>query len=109
MLRRLSMQVPPPFATDPFFKRSATTSVLETIASPAYHDKTLSDPNFKHYREYFDNAKKNLKILVDAGVKYGLVPTPVRPERIPGYFEHWEMELMVEAGLTPDASPHGCY
>jgi imidazolonepropionase-like amidohydrolase len=29
-------------------------------------------------------------------------PTTVgQPGRFPGFFEHWEMELMVQAGLTP--------
>ena len=30
---------------------------------------------------------------------FGTDTGPVR--RFPGYFEHWEMELMVAAGLTP--------
>ena len=28
-------------------------------------------------------------------------PIPGRPDAFPDIFEHWEMELMVEAGLTP--------
>ena len=39
--------------------------------------------------------------MADAGVKYGFGTDTGPPGRFPGYFEHWEMELMVEAGLTP--------
>ena len=46
-------------------------------------------------------AKKNLKRLVDSGVKFGFGTDSGPPARFPGYFEHMEMELMVQAGLTP--------
>ena len=46
-------------------------------------------------------AKKNLKKMVDSGVKVGFGTDTGPPLRIQGYFEHWEMELMAEAGLTP--------
>jgi imidazolonepropionase-like amidohydrolase len=44
---------------------------------------------------------RNLKKLSDAGVKIGFGTDTGPPARFPGYFEHWEAELMVEAGLTP--------
>jgi imidazolonepropionase-like amidohydrolase len=34
-------------------------------------------------------------------VKYGFGTDSGPPGRFPGYFEQWELELMVEAGLTP--------
>jgi imidazolonepropionase-like amidohydrolase len=34
-------------------------------------------------------------------VKYGFGTDAGPPGRFPGFFEQWEMELMVEAGLTP--------
>jgi imidazolonepropionase-like amidohydrolase len=46
-------------------------------------------------------AEHNLKTLADAGVPYGFGTDSGPPGRFPGYFAHWEMELMVEAGLTP--------
>ena len=38
---------------------------------------------------------------MDGGVKYGFGTDSGPPGRFPGYLEHWEMELMVDAGLTP--------
>jgi imidazolonepropionase-like amidohydrolase len=42
-----------------------------------------------------------VKRLVDAGVNvaFGTDTGPIG--RFPGYFEHWEAELMVEAGVKP--------
>jgi imidazolonepropionase-like amidohydrolase len=90
-----------PFLNDPFFTRSISKSVLDTLKSPAYQHKIAGDSDFDRYRGFFETAKKNLKTLADAGVKYGMGTDTGPPGRFPGYFEHWEMELMVEAGLTP--------
>ena len=39
--------------------------------------------------------------MADSGVRYGFGTDTGPPGRFPGYCEHWELELMVEAGLTP--------
>src|ERR1700676_4272446 len=46
-------------------------------------------------------AEKNLKTLYDAGIKIGFGTDSGIPTRFPGYLEHRELLLMVEAGLTP--------
>jgi hypothetical protein len=51
-----------------------------------------------HGRESLEMAKKNLKKLVDSGVKCGFGTDTGPPRRIQGYFEQWEMELMADAG-----------
>jgi len=92
---------PLPFISDPFFTRSVSPTVIKTLRSPVYQKTISSGPHFKEYPSFLETAKKNLKTLVDAGVKYGFGTDTGPPGRLPGYFEHWEMELMVEAGLTP--------
>jgi len=91
----------PPFAGDPFFTRGVSASVVSTLKNPEYQKTMAADPHFAHYREFLETAEKNLKKLADSGVKYGFGTDSGPPGRFPGYFEHWEMELMVEAGLTP--------
>ena len=52
----------------------------------------------------FDTDKKNLKKLVDAGVAFGFgTDSGGALDRyfIQGFFEHRQMELMRDAGLTP--------
>ena len=92
---------PHPFLSEPFFTRSVSAGVTETLKSPAYQKRIASDPDYPKYPGFLEMAKKNLKKLVDSGVKFGFGTDTGPPARFPGYFEHWEMELMVEAGLTP--------
>jgi imidazolonepropionase-like amidohydrolase len=91
----------PAFLGDPFFTRGVSPAVIETLRSPAYRETISSGPHFMEYPGFLETARKNLKTLADAGVKYGFGTDTGPPGRFPGYFEHWDMELMVEAGLTP--------
>jgi imidazolonepropionase-like amidohydrolase len=91
----------PPFADDPFFTRSISPEVLAKLKSPAYQATIRSDPDFSQYPGFLSTAEHNLKTLADAGVPYGFGTDSGPPGRFPGYFAHWEMELMVQAGLTP--------
>jgi len=92
-----------PFADDPWFIRSAEPADRETIKSPAYKQRmAAADPLWPRYEnEFIETAKKNLKKLADAGVKFGFGTDTGPPGRFPGYFEHLEMEFMADAGLTP--------
>jgi imidazolonepropionase-like amidohydrolase len=88
---------PPAWLDDPFFTRSVPPDVVKTLKTPG-QKAVGSDPR---YATALDVAKRNLKRLVDAGVKYGFGTDTGPPARFPGYFEHVEMQLMAEAGLTP--------
>jgi imidazolonepropionase-like amidohydrolase len=90
----------PVFASDPFFTRGVSDSVLKTLKSPEYQKAQAADPHFAHYEEFLATAEKNLKRQVDDGVKYGFGTDSGPPGRFPGYLEHWEMELMVQAGIS---------
>ena len=91
----------PPFASDPFFTRGVSAKTLELIKSPERQKTIAGNPNFKKYPAFFETAKANFKRLVDAGVPFALGTDAGPPGRFPGYFEHWELQLMVDAGLTP--------
>jgi imidazolonepropionase-like amidohydrolase len=92
---------PPQWLKDPFFTRSVSPKVIQTLTSDAYVKKVGADPENMRYKEFLSTAQKNLKKLADSGVKYGFGTDTGPPGRFPGFFEHLEMELMVEAGLTP--------
>jgi imidazolonepropionase-like amidohydrolase len=91
----------PPFVKDPFFTRSVSKTALQLLSNPQRQASNAAVPHFKEYPAFFETAKKNLKKLADSGVKYGFGTDTGPPGRFPGYGEHWELELMVEAGLTP--------
>lgn len=90
----------PGWLDDPFFARQVEASLLEGVRT-TLRERQSSDPELEINRENFRMAMRNLKILADAGVRIGFGTDTGPPARFPGYFEHWEAELMVEAGLTP--------
>ena len=91
----------PSFINDPFFTRSVSQTALQLLSSPERQAANAAVPHFREYPAFLETAKRNLKKLADSGVKYGLGTDTGPPGRFPGYGEHWELELMVEAGLTP--------
>jgi len=90
-----------PMLNDPFFAPAVSANVLRTLKDPAFQKKAAAEPDTAHGREWFEMAKKNLKKLVDSGVKLGFGTDSGPPRRFPGYFEQLELEFMAEAGLTP--------
>jgi imidazolonepropionase-like amidohydrolase len=102
--REMSMFVyakPDKLLADPLFLSFVDKGVVDTIRTPAYQKKKASLPELEQWRGFAETAKKNLKKLVDSGVKYAFGTDTGPPERFSGYFEHWELDLMAEAGLTP--------
>jgi imidazolonepropionase-like amidohydrolase len=84
---------------DPLFAKAVSPAMLKTLKTPEYQKKSASDPEFKEYPQFLKTAEQNLKRLHDAGVKIAFGTDTGVPLRIPGYFEHWEMQLMSEAGI----------
>jgi imidazolonepropionase-like amidohydrolase len=64
--------------------------------------RTAADPAAARYRVALQQAQENLKTLVDAGIRVAMGTDSGPAGRFPGYFEHLELELMAEAGLTPE-------
>jgi len=92
---------PPAFLDDPFFNRWIDPEIIRQLKDPAYGARIKADPDFSKYPGQLAMAKKNLKKLSDAGVHIAFGSDSGPPSRFQGFFEHRELELMVEAGLTP--------
>jgi imidazolonepropionase-like amidohydrolase len=84
---------------DPLYAQAVSPAMLKTLKTAEYQKKSASDPDFKEYPQFLKTAQANLKKLHDAGVKIAFGTDTGVPLRIPGYFEHWEMQLMAEAGI----------
>lgn len=82
------------------FMREAYGAVLHDLAAESFmtNYKKAIDPNGK---KQFQMAMRNFKKLSDAGVRIGFGTDSGTALRWPGYFQHRELELMVEAGMTP--------
>lgn len=92
---------PPAFLDDPFFNRWIDPAVIRQLKDPAWGKRVKSDPDFAKYPGQLTMAQKNLKKLFDAGIRIVFGTDTGPPARFQGYFEHRELELMVQAGLTP--------
>jgi len=93
---------PPAFFEDPFFREGAKETEVHRLSDPAFMEEVTTSASAPRYREALVQAQRNLKYLSDAGVSIGFGTDAGPPGRFPGYFEHMELQLMVEAGLTPE-------
>jgi imidazolonepropionase-like amidohydrolase len=92
----------PAFMQTAFFQQAAGTKLLAKFNAPGYAEKVNQDPQTDQHRRDFAVGQKNLKRPFDAGVNVGFgTDSGALPGRIPGFSEHRELELMVQAGLTP--------
>jgi imidazolonepropionase-like amidohydrolase len=94
----------PPFFDDPFFQREADQEVVAHLTDSKTQAQYRTSRTAAGYKAGLEVARKNLKKAADAGllILMGTDSGPF-PERFEGYFEHLEMEMMVEAGMSPKA------
>jgi imidazolonepropionase-like amidohydrolase len=90
-----------PFLDDPFFTRGVSPATLAALASPERQQKLAAAPNFAKYPAVLEHALANTRREVSAGIPYGMGTDSGPTARFAGYFAHWELQLLVQAGLTP--------
>ena len=95
-------QSTPAFFSDPFFLREADRDVVAQLQEPLRQQAMAASKSAQAYKTEMVVAQRNLKKAADAGVLI-VMGTDAGPsaERFQGYFEHVEMEMMAESGLTP--------
>ncbi|MCG6956835.1 MAG: amidohydrolase family protein [Gemmatimonadetes bacterium] len=91
----------PPFFDDSFFVKYAKATEAARLSNPTFMRRTATSPDGTRYRAALAQAQKNLKALEDAGVRIAMGTDSGPAGRFPGYFEHRELQLMVDAGLSP--------
>lgn len=94
----------PPWVDDPFFLKGAEPGVPEQLKDPKRQEQVKNSGAWKagqQYKASLEVAKRNLKTLVDRGVRIAFGTDTGPPGRFQGFFEHLELEMMVDAGLTP--------
>jgi imidazolonepropionase-like amidohydrolase len=93
----------PAWIDDPFFRKGLSAERLAILMTQK-REEQAADPALALNKRAFEIDKLNLKKLSDAGVRIALgTDSGGDPSRffIQGFFEHRQMELMVQAGLTP--------
>ncbi|MFT4155653.1 amidohydrolase family protein [Parafilimonas sp.] len=92
----------PDWINDAFFKASLEPGVYEMITSEKYQNDLKNSPVYAKNIKAFETALQNLKKVYNAGILVALgTDSGAMPLRAQGFSEHLELELMVQAGLTP--------
>jgi imidazolonepropionase-like amidohydrolase len=94
----------PPYFSDPFFLRHVASyrGQMTRLSDPAAQQRVRNDAQAQSIKKALQQANRNLKLLSDAGVTIAMgTDTGASVGRWQGYFEHIELEMMVQAGLTP--------
>jgi imidazolonepropionase-like amidohydrolase len=92
----------PGFTDDPFFLQGLTPE--QRVRLPAKRQEQAQEPGRPGMLRALEIDKLNVKRLADAGVRLGFgTDSGGESNRyfIQGFFEHRQMELMRQAGLTP--------
>lgn len=91
----------PDFFSDPQFLAHADADWIAQLRNPARQAATRNSASAQRYRAQMPVAMANLKALHQAGVPIALGTDTGPTGRFQGYFELMELELMVDAGLSP--------
>lgn len=92
----------PELLEDPVLKAALNEDLQKQFSNPAWRQKTAASPLAKASHAAVAMNQKNLLTLYRAGVKIGFgTDSGAAPVRLPGFAEHRELRLLVQAGLTP--------
>ncbi len=90
----------PDFLDDPFFLERAAPADLSPFQTPEFRESQQTDAAL-FWKDALPLAMTNMKALHDAGVGIAMGTDTGPFGRFQGYFEHMEMEMMADAGLSP--------
>jgi imidazolonepropionase-like amidohydrolase len=94
----------PTWVNDPFFVKGVDKGIVAQLSDPSRQAQFKASNAWKSGQQYkagLEVAKRNLKTLVSQGVRIAMGTDTGPPARFQGFFEHLELEMMVEAGMTP--------
>jgi imidazolonepropionase-like amidohydrolase len=92
----------PAWMQDPFFSQAVDINLLNRWKSPLYAKEMAVNPNTVKNKAAAAMGQRNVKTLFDAGVKIAFgTDSGALPTRVQGFAEHRELQLLVQAGLSP--------
>ncbi len=91
----------PPFFSDSLFLAHANTQWVAMMREPTRQASTRTSASAQKYKAQLPVATRNLTMLADAGVTIAMGTDTGPTGRFQGYFELMELEMMGDAGLTP--------
>ncbi len=94
----------PSWVNDPFFRRGYGADISAELSDAGRQAKFTASNAYAQglkYKAGLEVAKANLKRVHDAGIRVAFGTDTGPAGRFQGFFEHMELEMMVQAGLTP--------
>ena len=92
----------PAWMDSPFFTKAVVPDLLSTWLSPEYAAKARTSLSTARNLAAHRVAMQNVKTLHDAGIFVAMgTDSGAMPTRVAGFAEHRELQLLVQAGLTP--------
>jgi imidazolonepropionase-like amidohydrolase len=91
----------PDFFADPFFRAEVDDEIIAQLSDPERQQSVRENRAAQLYKEALPTAAANLNALTDAGVRIAFGTDSGPPARFQGYFEHIELAMMADAGMTP--------
>ena len=89
------------FFSDPFFQKEFSEATVQPLLDPARQEHIKNSKSAQTYKQQLPTAMANLKTLSDNGITIAFGTDSGIPTRFMGYFEHLEMAMMADAGLSP--------
>ena len=97
----------PDWMNSPFFKNALSGPLEKELDSNSYKNKVEKEPATQAHHKALQIAMANVKKVHDATAPIGFgTDSGANPYRVPGWAEHRELQLMVQAGLTPVEAIH---
>ena len=91
----------PEWFEDPFFLNNADPAVLEQLQDAERMQGVQQSPAAQGYKKALEVALPNLKKVAEGGATIAFGTDTGPAGRFQGYFEHMELEMMADAGLSP--------
>jgi imidazolonepropionase-like amidohydrolase len=97
----------PEWVKSPLFQFVSNQPLKAMLDSESYRNSVAKDPAAATHKKALEVAKQNVKKLRDATVALAFgTDSGANPYRVPGFAEHRELQLLVEAGLSPLEAIH---
>lgn len=91
----------PEWFEDPFFLKAADPAVLEELKQPERQQRVKDSPAATGYKKALEVAMMNLGKVAEGGATIAFGTDTGPAGRFQGYFEHMELQMMADAGMTP--------
>ena len=91
----------PDFFEDPYFLKEVEPAIIEELSTPERMSRIAGSRSAQTYKAQLPTAMENVGTLHNAGIRVAMGTDTGPPARFQGYFEHMEMHMMVDAGMSP--------